>query len=103
MILEKTQNELEFPGEGKTPFDIILDLAPVSKPVRGSAGYFFWETKGGFNFRSIDSLIRQRPADQYTTDQEVPSYGAHLMLLHNYMRKLIILFRSLQRDGVVSL
>ena len=77
MILEKTQNELEFPGEGKTPFDIILDLAPVSKPVRGSAGYFFWETKGGFNFRSIDSLIRQRPADQYTTDQEVPSYGAH--------------------------
>ncbi len=77
MILEKTQNELEFPGEGNTPFEIILDLAPVSKPVRGSAGYFFWETKGGFNFRSIDSLIRQRPADQYTTDQDVPSYGAH--------------------------
>ena len=27
-------------------------------PERGLAGFFFFETKRGFNFRSIDSLIK---------------------------------------------
>ena len=33
-------------------------LASKAMPERGLAGFFFFETKRGFNFRSIDSLIK---------------------------------------------
>ena len=29
---------------------------PKAKPIKGSAGFFFWETRRGYNFFSIDSL-----------------------------------------------
>ena len=74
---EKTQNEAAFAGGGSTPFELILHVAPESKPIKGSAGYFFYETYQGFNFRSIDSLVRQAPIDHYTTDQDLSSAGRH--------------------------
>ena len=44
-------------------------LAAKSVPSEGNAGFFFYETRTGFNFRSIDSLISQQPvATYYRTD-----------------------------------
>ena len=61
-------------GANRRPFDIICKLANKSVPttsvntdttntssetkevVTGSAGFFFWETKRGYNFFSVDAL-----------------------------------------------
>ena len=65
--VEETQNPYGFIGNMKKPFTILTWLA--SKSVSGesksskdsSAGYVFYETKGGFNFKSIDNLMEQKP------------------------------------------
>jgi len=62
--VDETQNPYGFIGNLKKPFTIITWLAAKSVPgnVGGesaTAGYFFFETKEGYHFRSIDSLIAQ--------------------------------------------
>ena len=65
--IEETQNPYGFIGNMKKPFTILTWLA--SKSVSGkskssedsSAGYVFFETQQGFNFKSIDDLMEQKP------------------------------------------
>ncbi len=65
--IDETQNPYGFIGNMKKPFTILTWLA--SKSVSGkskngedsSAGYVFFETKEGFNFKSIDDLMEQKP------------------------------------------
>lgn len=65
--IEETQNPYGFIGNMKKPFTLLTWLA--SKSVSGksktgedsSAGYVFYETKNGFNFKSIDNLMEQKP------------------------------------------
>ena len=64
--VDETQNPYGFIGNLKKPFNIITWLASKSVPgnVGGksaTAGYFFFETKEGYHYRSIDSLISQDP------------------------------------------
>ena len=63
--IDKTQNSYSFVGNGKTPFEVICNLAKKSIPGRGNPGYFFYETQEGLNYRSIDDLIRQAPVAKY--------------------------------------
>ena len=70
-IIEDTQNNYGFIGNMKKPFTVITWLASKSvsggsenQPKDGTAGFLFYETKDGFNFRSIDSLIEQEPFEQ---------------------------------------
>ena len=65
--LENTQNSLNFKGSGRTPFDIALFLAPRSRPVKGAAGFVFYETASGLNFRAVNSLIKTTPVGHYTS------------------------------------
>tara|TARA_B000000609_G_scaffold65034_1_gene48531 strand:+ start:3087 stop:4427 length:1341 start_codon:yes stop_codon:yes gene_type:complete len=69
--IETTMNNYGFIGNMKKPFQILTWLA--SKSISGeseessggnSAGFFFYQTKDGFNFRSIDSLVEQEPFDR---------------------------------------
>ena len=70
--VDETQNPYGFIGNLKKPFTIITWLASKSVPgnVGGksaTAGYFFFETKEGYHYRSIDSLISQDPYEiEYT-------------------------------------
>ena len=70
--VDETQNPYGFIGNLKKPFTIITWLSSKSVPgnVSGksaTAGYFFFETKEGYHYRSIDSLISQDPyAIEYT-------------------------------------
>ena len=70
--VDETQNPYGFIGNLKKPFTIITWLAAKSVPgnVSGksaTAGYFFFETKEGYHYRSVDSLISQDPyAIEYT-------------------------------------
>tara|TARA_Y100000592_G_scaffold89140_1_gene145965 strand:- start:3457 stop:4803 length:1347 start_codon:yes stop_codon:yes gene_type:complete len=63
---DETENDYSFIGNMKKPFTILTWLASKSVPseVAGqssSAGYFFFETKEGYHFRSVDSLIASEP------------------------------------------
>ena len=57
--VDKTQNSYAFVGKRRGGLDIINDLCRRSIPADGDAGYFFYETQDGFNFRSIDKLIEE--------------------------------------------
>ena len=67
LSLENTQNSLSFKGNGRTPFDIGLFLAPRSRPVSGAPGFLFYETQSGFNFKSLNSLIATSGVGHYTS------------------------------------
>ena len=68
-IIDKTQNKYGFIGNLKKPFSVITWLASKSVAYNGpgkdsTAGFLFYETLDGFNFRSIDNLINQEPFEQ---------------------------------------
>lgn len=82
---ETTEFEVRMLPAQRRPFDIISSLAtkavataaktPSSKgdkktstekkEVGGSAGYFFWETKRGYNFFSVDKILQENEKDTW--------------------------------------
>ena len=69
--IDKTQNKYGFIGNLKKPFTILVWLASKGVPAEiskdATAGFVFYQTKEGFQFRSIDSLISQKP-------DKIPTY-----------------------------
>ena len=69
--IDKTQNKYGFIGNLRKPFTILVWLASKGVPAEisgdATAGFVFYQTKEGFQFRSIDSLISQKP-------DKVPTY-----------------------------
>ena len=59
--IEPTQNGYNFLGKGRGGLDLVLDLCKRSVPVKGDAGFFFYQTKSGFKFKSINELVYQKP------------------------------------------
>ena len=64
--LDRTKNNYPFIGNLKTPFHTLVWLASKSIPEKGLPGYFFYQTKDGFNFRSIESLIEGKNNPKFT-------------------------------------
>ena len=62
-------NSFNFIGNDRKPFYICTWLAskaaPDNKKKGGTAGYLFYETHDGFNFRSIDKLFEQKSKGNY--------------------------------------
>jgi len=63
-------NSYNFIGNDRKPFYVCTWLASKAAPDRGdltggAAGYLFYETYDGFNFRSIDLLFEQKPKGNY--------------------------------------
>ena len=51
-------------GNGRSPFEFLLDLCPKAVPVlptNAAPGFFIFETQDGFYFRGIDSLLSSTP------------------------------------------
>ena len=63
--VEATKNMYDFTGKGKSPFELITDLARKAVTVKGDPGFFFYETQDGFNFKSVHSLVSQEPKQVY--------------------------------------
>ena len=63
--IDPTSNKLGFIGNQMKPFDALINLASksVSQVSSGSAsaGFFFYQTRTGFKFKSIDSLMKTEP------------------------------------------
>ena len=63
--VDKTLIKYNFIGNNKKPFHVCTWLASKSVPENagksgGAAGYLFYETQDGFNFRSIDALFKEQ-------------------------------------------
>ena len=60
--IDRASNKYGFLGNLKSPFQILVWLAskatPQTQTSGGYTGYFFYQTQSGFNFRSVDSLIK---------------------------------------------
>ena len=69
--IDKTQNKYGFIGNLRKPFTVLVWLASKGVPAEisgdATAGFVFYQTKEGFQFRSIDSLISQKP-------DKIPTY-----------------------------
>jgi len=63
--IEETSNNYNFFGNNKKPYYTINWLSKMAVSAQNqksgeSAGYFFFETSEGFNFKSIDGLLAQK-------------------------------------------
>jgi hypothetical protein len=69
--IDKTQNSYGFIGNLRKPFTVLVWLASKGVPAEisgdATAGFVFYQTREGFQFRSIDSLISQKP-------DKIPTY-----------------------------
>lgn len=60
--IETTSNKYGFIGNMRKPFTVLIWLASKSVPEKSknsSAGFLFFQTQDGFQFKSIDGLINQ--------------------------------------------
>jgi len=65
-----TSTPLTIEGQGRNPFEVILDMAREAVPAtphNAQPGCFFFETLDGFNFRGIDDLVNQPNQFAYLT------------------------------------
>ena len=123
--IEKTSNSYSFIGTMKKPLHILTWLGPKSIPssssnsgnsgtkARGIAGFLFYETKDGFNFRSIDTLVAPTNSQVGSSSKEnIPKYAytqvveegtvqASFTILNYGFEKNIDLMKSL-RVGMYS-
>lgn len=68
-IIDKASNRYGFIGNLKKPFSVLVWLASKAVPESSgdaTAGFVFYQTQDGFQFRSIDKLIGQQPKAEYT-------------------------------------
>lgn len=68
--IDKTQNKYAFIGNLRKPFTVLVWLAskgvPDTSKKDATAGFVFYQTQEGFQFRSLDKLISQDPIAEYT-------------------------------------
>ena len=70
--IDKTSNKYGFIANMKKPFTLLTWLASKGVPDisgDGTAGYFFFETKDGYHFKSVDKLISQDKVATYNSTQ----------------------------------
>ena len=80
-------NSYNFIGNDRKPFYVCTWLASKAAPSDGSlkggtAGYLFYETYDGFNFRSIDLLFKQKSKGNYlfsNTDYNPKEYDGKII------------------------
>jgi hypothetical protein len=72
LFIDQTSNKYGFIGNMKKPFTLLTWLASKGVPESGedgTAGYFFYETRDGYCFKSIDNLIAQEVSEIYTATE----------------------------------
>ena len=67
--IDQTSNKYGFLGNSRKPFSLLVTLASKAVPEiskeNATAGFVFFQTKDGFFFKSLDSLITQEPKASY--------------------------------------
>lgn len=89
--LDKTSNKYGFIGNMRKPFTVLVWLASKGVPeISGdaTAGFVFYQTQDGFQFRSIDSLLGQPKKETYTYYQAITSYDENNRQVNNDLKIL---------------
>ena len=84
---DETLVNYNFIGNDRKPFYVCTWLASKSIPAEagglgGAAGFLFYETHDGFNFRSIDALFKQESKGNYlysNTDDNPQEYDGKII------------------------
>ncbi len=77
--IDKTSNKYSFIGNLRKPFTVLTWLSSKSVPEKsgnGTAGFFFFQTVDGFQFRSIDILSQQPKKATYVYSEATETYDA---------------------------
>jgi hypothetical protein len=75
--LDKSSNKYGFIGNLRKPFTVLVWLASKAVPESSgsaTAGFVFYQTQDGFQFRSLDDLMLQTPKATYTYTEAQESY-----------------------------
>lgn len=84
--IDKSSNKYGFIGNLRKPFTILVWLASKGVPEKSgsaTAGFLFYQTQDGFQFRSIDDLLDQSPKAIYSYTQSQESYDDNDKKLNN--------------------
>ena len=85
---DEAANSYSFVGNLKKPFDTIAWLQPKTQSSKKSFGFLFFETLDGYNFRSIEKLMDQKPAYTYTrTDKPNDEQAGPFKILQNQVNQ----------------
>ena len=87
--IEPTQNNLRYIGNKQKPFYSCVELATKSTPSQSKtpgilAGFFFYETSLGYNFKSIDTLLAQDPRRKYIANETTKLPQGYTGKIYNY-------------------
>ena len=92
---EPSAFQVKMVASRKRPFDVITDVCVKSVPsggvsafetssnndkptIKGSAGFFFWETRRGYNFFSVDALCATGEDNPFKSDRfQVDEHGVY--------------------------
>jgi len=84
--IDKSSNKYGFIGNLRKPFSVLIWLASKAVPESSgsaTAGFLFYQTKDGFQFRSVDDLIKQPAKAVYTYNQANESYDENNNKVNN--------------------
>ena len=76
--IDETSNKYGFIGNMRKPFTTLIWLASKGVPVvsrDATAGFVFYQTQDGFQFRAIDNLISQKSKATYVYSPTTVSYN----------------------------
>lgn len=76
--INKSSNKYGFIGNMRKPFTVLVWLASKAVPEKSgsaTAGFLFYQTQDGFQFRSIDDLIQQQPREDVNGNRVVLTYN----------------------------
>ena len=102
IFAEPSKFEIKMTPNRKRPFDLITDLLRKAVPVqasytsnntdntgtteqqiKGTGGFFFWETYRGYNFFGVDSLCAAEDSKLKSKKLDSPSWGPYVERLGN--------------------
>jgi hypothetical protein len=76
--IDKSSNKYGFIGNLRKPFTLLVWLASKAVPQSSgsaTAGFLFYQTQDGFQFRSVDGLITQPPRTDINDTRVVYTYN----------------------------
>jgi hypothetical protein len=77
-FIDSTSNKYGFIGNLRKPFTVLVWLASKAVPEisgNATAGFLFYQTQDGFQFRSVDKLINQPPRTDINGNKVVYTYS----------------------------
>ena len=77
------QAKFEQPAKKKDKNSVQIAQGKTSQSIKGSGGFFFWESKRGYNFFAVDSLCADDESNLKSKKLDSPSWGPYVEKIGN--------------------